>query len=257
MPEQTIPKRILKEMKYISDQQGIMNRYFAESKGWNEHLKISRSFILENISRRNPETVMIMGSGWLLDVPLDELVSMCKQVYLADIHHPPQVRQKVKKIKNARLISADISGGAVMQVYQLVKGYKKDKVMRSLDTILPEPPDLPAADYLVSLNLLNQLDILLVDYIKRYILYPEDEITRFRKRIQEHHLSILKPGASCLITDIKELIINRKKEVHQEKQLIHVHLPEGRSGKSWIWKFDRKEYNPRFDTNMEVIAIEL
>ncbi len=257
MPDKIIPKKILKEMRYISDQQGIMNRYFAESKGWKEHLQNSRSFILENIKKHKPETVMILGSGWLLDVPLDELLTECKKVYLVDIHHPSQVQHQVRKVKNVQLISTDITGGAVQQVYDLVKAYKKDKLKKPLDTFSLHHPDLPVADYHVSLNLLNQLDILLVDHIRRNIDFRDAEITGFRKLIQHHHLSLLETGSSCLITDIKEIIINRRKEVHQEKELIHIELPGGRSRKCWTWKFDRKEYNPGFDTLMDVVAIEL
>ena len=163
----------------------------------------------------------------------------------------------MKKAVNAQLISTDISGDAVQLIYELVKAYKKDKVKKSLDAISLHHPDLPAADYYVSLNLVNQLDILLVDYIKRYIYYQDTEITGFRKMIQQHHLSFLKPGSSCLVTDIKEKIINRKKEVHEEKELVHIELPEGRSRLNWTWKFDRKEYNPGFDTLMDVVALEL
>jgi len=200
---------------------------------------------------------MILGSGWLLDVPLDDLLSECKQVYLADIIHPSQVHHRVKKAKNAQLISTDISGGAIEQIYNLVKAFKKDKVQKSLDTVSLRHPDLPAVDYCVSLNLLNQLDILLIDHIKRHIFYENDEIVGFRKLIQQHHLSFLTPWSSCLVTDVKEIIINRKKEVKEEKELIHIELPEGKSVKNWTWKFDRKEYNPGYDTLMEVIAVEL
>ena len=257
IPDNGIPERILREMKYISDQRGIINRYYEESKGWNEHLQNSRSFILEKIRQHRPEKVIIMGSGWLLDVPLEELLAACSRVYLADIHHPVQVQHKMKKIENVRLISADISGGAVRQVHQLVKQFRKEKVKQSLDTIALHSLELPEADYCVSLNLLNQLDMMLVDYIKRYISYTEDELTGFRKRIQQHHLSFLRPGFSCLITDVKEIIMNRRKQVKQEKSLIHIELPEGRKTKSWIWKFDRKEYNPGYDTHLEIIAIDL
>ena len=160
-------------------------------------------------------------------------------------------------VASAWLISTDLSGGAVKQVYEMVKKYKSDKITKPLDDIILHIPDLPEADYYVSLNLMNQLDIMLVDYIKRYISYENVEIAGFRKRIQQHHLSFLPPGASCLVTDVKEIIINRKKEVHQVKDLIYIEMPRGKSTNSWVWKFDRKEYNPGFDTNMEVIAIEL
>ena len=130
-------------MKYISDQQGIMNRYYAESNGWNEHLQRCRSFILENIRKHKPGTIMILGSGWLLDVPLDEILTECERVYLADIHHPSQVQHKVKKAGNAQPIYADISGGAIQQIYSLVKTFKKDKIKKSLKDISLHNPDLP------------------------------------------------------------------------------------------------------------------
>ena len=60
-----------------------------------------------------------------------------------------------------------------------------------------------------------------------------------------------------MITDTREIIINRKKEVTEEKELIHIELPEGQSRHSWTWKFDRKEYNPGLDTHMNVVAIDL
>jgi hypothetical protein len=246
-------------MKYVSDQEGIFERYLQEHEGWKDHLEKSRSFILECVRKHMPQSVIIMGSGWLLDVPLKELVAECEQLYLADIWHPRQVRAMVQKYSNCRLINTDLTGGAVNQIYTLVKSYRKTGKKESLDTVTFVRPDLPAGNiYLVSLNILNQLDIILVDYLKRFIKYSNDEISHFRKRIQENHLSLLKPGHSCLIADQEEIVKDYKNQVVFTKKPIYAQLPEGKKRLEWKWYFDRGgAFNKGNMTEFNVIAIEL
>ena len=42
--EHKIPIRILREMKMISDQQGIMERYLAEAEGWKARLRVFANY---------------------------------------------------------------------------------------------------------------------------------------------------------------------------------------------------------------------
>ncbi len=56
-------------MKYISDQKGILNRYLAEGNNWEAHLEKTRGFITGCLEKNKPETVAVLGSGWLLDIP--------------------------------------------------------------------------------------------------------------------------------------------------------------------------------------------
>ena len=185
-------------MKYISDQQGIYERYLEEHEGWKLHLEKTRSFVLNCVKKNTPKSVVIMGSGWLLDVPLKELIPMCERMYLADIWHPRQVCAMVQKYPNCSLVYTDLTGGAVNQVYNLVKLFRKTGIREPLRSISYSNPELPDKDsYMISLNILNQLDIILMDYIKKFIKYPDDEIRDFRKQIQENHLALLKPGHSC------------------------------------------------------------
>lgn len=64
-------------MGYLNDQQGIMNRYLGESKQWEKHLPRCRKFITSTFEDpgggEKKESVAVLGSGWLLDVPLDHL----------------------------------------------------------------------------------------------------------------------------------------------------------------------------------------
>jgi hypothetical protein len=254
-----IEYRILRRMKYISDQQGIIERYLEEHEGWKNHLERTRSFILDCVRKSTSDSVIIMGSGWLLDVPLKELVTISEHLYLADIWHPRQVRAMVQKYPGCNLIYTDLTGGAVNQIYSLVKSFRKSGIRVSLGSISYDIPELPDGNsYLISLNILNQLDIILVDYIKRFIKYPEDEIMDFRKKIQENHLALLKPGHSCLIVDQEEIISDNKNQVVSTKKPVYAELPEGQRRLEWKWNFDKGgAFNKGNMTEFNVIAIEL
>jgi hypothetical protein len=254
-----IPYRILRRMKYISDQQGIIERYLVEHEGWRNHLERTRSFILDCVRKSSSKSVIIMGSGWLLDVPLKELLDISEHLYLADIWHPRQVRAMVQKYPGCNLIYTDLTGGAVNQIYKLVQSFRKSAIREPLGNISYDMPELPDGDsYLISLNILNQLDIILMDYLKKFIKYPEDEIRDFRKRIQENHLALLKPGHSCLIVDNEEIVLDNKNQVITTRKPIYAKLPEGKSKMKWKWAFDMKGgYNTGNRTEFNVIAIEL
>lgn len=254
-----IKHNFLKEMKYISDQQGIMERYLQEHDGWAPHLQKTRSFILNCVRKYAPQSVLIMGSGWLLDVPLDELAGMCERIYLADICHPVQVENRIKKYEKCSLITDDLTGGGIRNTYTFIEGFIKTGKRESLHKIELDVPIIPEkVNYVISLNLLNQLDILLVDHIKKYIEYPESEINDFRKRIQEYHLSLLEPGKSCLVTDEEELVLNNKNQLVKRKRLIYTTLPAGMKRQQWKWIFDTTgAYNKGHRTEFSVVAIDI
>jgi hypothetical protein len=140
---QSIEYKILRRMKYLSDQQGIVERYLEEHEGWKLHLENTRSFILDCVKKYSPKTVVVMGSGWLLDVPLKELMEICERIYLADIWHPRQIRAMVQKYPNCILVYDDLTGGAVKQVYKLVKSFRKTGIREPIGSISCNTPEFP------------------------------------------------------------------------------------------------------------------
>ena len=194
-------RKTLRRMKYLSDQKGIMNRYLAEGENWEPHLKKTKDFILKCLQENKYDSVAVIGSGWLLDIPMDFLAENYKSVYLLDAYHPPQILQKIRKLENVRAIVADVTGGAILGAYQFARAHRKSGRGSILD--IPVNAAVPGmkTDYMISLNILNQLDILLIDYLKKHVEIPPEEEIEFRKRIQSQHLSLLKPGKSCLVTD--------------------------------------------------------
>src|SRR5689334_9984060 len=55
-----------------------------------------------------PRTAVIIGSGLLIEVPLRDLAERFERVYLVDIFHMPQVRQRMKRYFNVKLLTGDV-----------------------------------------------------------------------------------------------------------------------------------------------------
>ncbi len=109
-----------------------MNRYLRESAGWNKHLERTRKFISDSFAHTEAESVAVLGSGWLLDVPLDHLIQRFRKVYLVDIHHPIQIRKKTAGMSQVELIEADLTGGAIEKIWQ----YSRENLSSTQDELV-------------------------------------------------------------------------------------------------------------------------
>lgn len=256
------PKKAVRRMGYHRDQQGIMNRYLRESSNWNKHLEQTRSFIASAFMSAFPEgdkkeSVAILGSGWLLDVPLEELYNRFGKVYLVDICHPPQIRKKVEHLENVFLREEDLSGGAVEQAWQFTGNKRKHSLEELIDPLILSPPlgDLhPSA--VISVNLLNQLDIIICDHLIKKGHTAEKDLDRIRNILQSFHLDWISQMPGCLITDTREINIDKEGN-ETEKSLLHAPLPVGLRREQWTWEFDSSgSYRPGSRSRMEVQAIE-
>jgi len=248
----------IRRMGFIKDQEGIMNRYLRESSQWKKHLELTRNFINGSFSQTEAETVAVLGSGWLLDVPLDHLVKRFRHVYLVDIHHPIQIRKLTAGMNQVELIEADLTGGAIEKIWQ----YSREKKISAheelvLDQILLDPPLAHIqADALISVNLLNQLDIILCDYLLKQKPFQQEALIPFRAAIQAFHLDWISKKPACLVSDIREEVVD-KNGVKSSKALLYTHLPEAMREDRWWWDFDTMgTYHAGSRTRMEVQALE-
>lgn len=227
-----IRRRGVKKLGYIADQQGIINRYLREEGGWDSHLMRTRDFILEGVKAAGPETVTILGSGWLLDVPLEELASVCNHINLVDINHPAQVRRKVVGFKNVSLIEDDITGGLVAILPDVIKS----GISTAAIDIPRYNPDYERG-LVVSVNLLTQLDMMPADYLAARSDSSREELREFRKRIQESHIKFLREQRSLLISDCMEEIWRDDEKV-EVNDLLFTPFPDGGMENEWMWDFD-------------------
>lgn len=252
--------KFLRKLRYKTDQQGILNRYLRETEGWHTHLDNTKNYIKEvALQTTGQGACLVLGSGWLLDVPLEELAAHFKHVYLIDIVQPPQVQHKIRKLENVSTIAADITGGAAEAVFKALENSQKTPLTRL--QFAPRNFGLPGnvkINYCISLNVLNQLDVLIADYIKQTKLYPNSEIEEFRKTIQLQHIKALPKGKSSLITDYEEEIYDNKNRLEKTNSRLFIRLPKGKNEREWKWHFDtKKTFYVGKMTHFKVKAMEL
>jgi hypothetical protein len=230
-------RKILKRMDFFADQAGIMNRYIQEKGHWDEHLINSKNFIIQCLKDKKPSSVAVYGSGWLLDVPMEYLLDNCNDIYLIDIKHPNQVVHKYRQEEKVHFIHADITGGAIERVYQIMKS--QNEISKHLKEV--NPPGIKfdfSVDFSISVNVMCQLDILILEYIRKFKFENEAAFKTLRQNIQKSHIQSLLASDSCLITDFEELVYNRTNELIETNSLIYTELPESVQSEEWTWKFD-------------------
>jgi hypothetical protein len=178
-------------------------------------------------------------------------------VFLVDIHHPPQIRKKTELMEDVELIEADLSGGAAEQLWHLKQTKRSPSTSNLLETInLSAPLDHINPDAVISVNLLNQLDIILCDFLKGLGSFQQETPDLFRSAIQQFHLQWITGYPGCLVTDVTE-IREYKSGQSDSKSLLYTPLPGGFRRERWNWDFDTLgTYHPETLTRMEVQAIE-
>ena len=167
-------RRILNRMGYYNYHNALINRHLNQEGGWDSHLARSREFIMKALNLIKPERVTVLGSGWLLELPIAEIIEKNIKVRLVDIVHPPDVISQAAGLKNVELIEADITGGLIENVWREVAKHPFYKKLKSLENIIvPEyqPGDDPGI--VLSLNILTQLEYLLVLFLKQHALIKE------------------------------------------------------------------------------------
>lgn len=238
---------------YVRDQLGIRNRFLRESGNWKSHIDNTRSFIIASAGRvPEKRSVAVLGSGWLYDVPLDELSQMFGRVTLVDIVHPEPVKIRAARMPNVQLVTADLTGGAVQQA---MRSPSFRDFSEWLPTAVPAI-NLDDFDLVVSVNLLNQLDILLCDYLHKRFKVDDSELMNVRKMVQQNHINWLPAGRTCLITDYRQIDIPLDGSQKKETQLVYADLSQMPSNAEWEWVFDTNQrYSEKNNTIFKVMAV--
>jgi hypothetical protein len=249
-------RRMLSRMGYYNYQNGLIYHHISQEGGWENHQAHCRSIILKALELFKPENVTVLGSGWLLDLPLAELVERTQKIFLVDIIHPPDVINQVERFKNVELIEQDVTGGLIEEVWQKGRKFGLFNKLRSLESInVPEfKPDFDTG-MIISLNILTQLESLPVDFIKKRSIIKEEDFNLFRAEIQKKHIDFLMRNRSVLISDYAEVITSRIGDIKTIPTLL-TDLPACRLSEEWTWNFDQTGadlYNSR--SQFKIVAL--
>lgn len=227
-------------MGYLSNQAGIMRRFLREEGSWESHLANSRKTILEAFHEVKPKKIAFLGSGWLLDIPLKELLDAGAEVSLFDIAHPSPIRHKFRDSKNLKFIDYDLTQGGV-EVAWVLKRRKKENLLFPFENLQNKENqrsfDLSDFDLIVSSNILSQLHFHIVEFLLKKSLIRESQGQNLILTFQENHLRMLPQGKSLLITDYDEELFENGKLIGVNPR-VFCNLNDLWKICEWQWIFD-------------------
>ncbi|OWV84981.1 hypothetical protein ATY81_11675 [Rhizobium sp. R72] len=207
----TVPVTRKAHRRFIRYSVNLWSRAGRCSRQWAVHEEQSKNAVRSAlVGLRQRRTAVVLGSGLLRDVPIEELARTFDTVVLVDLVHLASVRLwlRLKGYSNVRLIERDLSG------YDELAVGKQPEPLAFLRTV-------PYLDFVVSANLLSQIGR---GAKRRYEAeekgaMPADTVTQ----LIEAHRSALEaaPCKTCLVTDVSYAVIDRHGKVHEETDLLH------------------------------------
>ena len=233
-------EQMFRRMGYFDDQSGIIRRYRRECEHWDTHLTNTRQSAIDAMQGKSRTSAAVLGSGWLLDVPVEEMSRCFEKLYLYDQRHPAAVKKQVQSLGNVELRVCDISCFA-RSVYQYAKQYRNHKERPPISAIQAQNTlNLNDFDFVFSCNILNQLDILLIDYLTQFFDLNHEETLSFRSNVQQHHINILPRNRSCMVADYEEITYTPDGTEISRKTSVHHPIIQHPDARCWTWEFDTK-----------------
>lgn len=215
--------RHARRLGYVSEGVGIEARHRRCRAAWAGHLEASRAAILSALQGMDGEAggvAAVLGSGALLDVPLEALSARFRAVHLIDLFHPWPARRQARHFANVRLWDLDLLGIAADNDPWAAPGRLSD-----WRRALPEP-----VDFVVSLNLLTQLPL------RPLVHWGEALGESWMLAVMAAHLEDLRagPGRACLISEFRHRSYDRQGHLTESDDVLEgFDLPPPVS--RWVW----------------------
>jgi hypothetical protein len=223
----------VRAMGYVHELIGIKARYRRCRAAWQPHIERSKSVIRKAINKcQQRRKAVILGSGLLYDVPIDELASSFRDVFLVDIVHSLSNRWRCRGGRNVHLVAADVTG--------IVEALYRGAIIQNRSGPPDATPNLflddPEIDLFASVNLLSQLSYLPKKFLLAQRSMPESRISALTNDIIFKHIAYLE-SFDCirvLITDVERLKVSQEGQIIGRAGTLGDVDLEG-PGEEWTW----------------------
>jgi hypothetical protein len=209
---------------------------------WEPHLDQTKSVIARAAGMAaGHDRAVVLGGGLLADVPLRMLAKNFRTVELVDVCFAKSTRRKVWSNPHIAFRTCDITG-----------------VAAALGNGALPVPGLPAdlslgdADLVVSANMMSQLPLVPLQYVRRKQPHQDEEILNgFARDIVRAHLAFLQtcPGTVCLISEVERQFLGGENLLDSEDPLFGVPLDIDAADacEEWFWDIaPRPEVSPDY-----------
>ncbi len=242
----------LRRMGYLSEVIGIKRRYQRCQTAWIPHLQQTRSIIREGIRQcTSHRKAIVLGSGQLLDIPLEDLAAAFREVILVDLIHPWSTRWAQRRFPNVRMVSADVTN-TVDAVFK-IRRPTTELVQRGNPNFMQHDAEV---DYVASVNLLSQLPFIPLGYLQRNEFIDDRVAHELAVGLIQDHLAYLQSFPCCvsLIADLRRLKLNGGTVLEDLSALHDFNFPW--AGHEWEWHLaPRPEAHRIYSFRRRVIGI--
>lgn len=217
-----------KDWGYIYQNVSLKFRSRRCAKAWATHNQNCQQLVRDHLNKLQPKTVMVIGSGLLLEVPIQDLLDKTEKIYLVDLVHAPEIRKLAAKNPQITLIEKDISG--LLGV--LKKGGGVFQVKNIPWQQLPAW-DLPKVEWVISANLLSQIPLM----ISETISMSSEVYQKFARSVRDQHIERLLAQAEkvLLFADFETRYIARDGE-RLKLETYEVNLRSLKPDREWNWE---------------------
>lgn len=182
----------LKRLGVLHDLIALDQRAKRQAAAWAPHRQACQDAIIAMAHQASPsgqaKRAVIIGSGLLLEIPLDTLAARFAEVILVDLYHLPKVARQARRHPNVTLLAHDITGLLDRLSPALAQG------------ALPLPDvTLAAADsaeLIISANCLSQLSGTPLAIANAHGGFSPDHCMAWERQILSSHLDALTTWAS-------------------------------------------------------------
>lgn len=197
-------------------------------KTWATHRASCKQFIEAELKNaRHYDSILVLGSGPLHEIPIELLAKKFKRVVLVDIVHLKSTKKSVAHLRNIEFIEHDIT-----EIEEALRVHKelKNKV----------PAKFVGEDWglVLSVNVMSQLPLHLDSFIEKKLKnkFTPAQVEAFLKGVTANHLAYLQSfhTDALLITDTQTFYYDKNDKVF-ETDTNYEHLALPKSAEEWNW----------------------
>lgn len=224
----TKSNKAAKDWGYVYQNISLKFRSRRCAKAWQSHNENSRRFVRDHLAKTQPKSVMIIGSGLLLELPVELLLELTEKIYLVDLVHAREIRKLAAQNPKIELIEKDIS--SLLGI--LKKGTGPFQLKNIPWKQLPAW-NLPKVDLVISANLLSQIPLM----ISEALPMSSETYAKFARHVRDQHIERLFEQAPkvLLFADFETRYIDRD-ENRIKAESYEVSLKSLHFEREWIWE---------------------
>lgn len=227
----TSADKMVRTIGFVNSSIALEARAKRCAKAWKPHLDHCHRVILKYLPQ-DAKRILIIGSGPLLEIPIQELLKRDLKIALMDVVHPLKTRKLAAKHPDKiELIENDATG-----IVEVIKAKDYDTV-RDLK-FRPHKLDLGKFDYVVSANLISQLPLDPYDAVKRFKWADDAFFSRMAHEMGERHIEWIQAfGApkTLVIADVGRTYYDKAGQ-EIDKSVSAYRLNQGKLVEEWDWE---------------------